>query len=103
MKRYLFLAPALAALLAGGCLLFNGGCMLNLLRDRERQMALVEGRIGLEGATLLDIKAELPNEFKMDIGSDVGEWMVKRSVEASSSGASLIGDLFKYLFGWLKK
>ena len=79
---------------------FNVGCALNVRREGE--MTQVKGRIGLEHATLLDVKASLPNEFDLDMGSDCGDWLVDRAVEASTGGVGIIGKLAKFLFGWLK-
>ena len=107
MKRYLFLTPAFAAILAsvgltllvlGGCL--TAGCALNV--HRQDQMTDIKWRVGLAEATLLHGTASLPNDFDMDIGSDCGDWLVARTLEASSGGATLIGDVFDFAFGWVR-
>ena len=100
MKQHPYVTKAGLGIIAFAATLLSVGCALNV--KREGDMTQVKGRIGLEHATLLDVEASLPAQFDMDIGSDCGDWLVERAVEASTGGASILGGLVDFLFGWLK-
>jgi len=84
------------------CCIICTNCALNVRRDEIANLTNVKFRVGLQDATLVDGTAALPNEFDLEIGSDVGDWLVKRAVEASTGGVGIIRKLVKFLFGGLK-
>ncbi len=81
--------------------LTSTGCALNV--KREAPMTNVNWRVGLEDATLLHGTASLPNEFDMDIGSDLGEWLIGITFQGATGGAGIIESIFDFAFGWLSK
>ena len=77
----------------------TASCSLNV--KREAPMTNVDWRVGLKDATIVHGTASLPNEFEMDIGSDVTEWLIDGAVSGGTQGMGAIAKVVDYAFGWL--